>query len=200
MIIVISEEQYVPSELKHWLALFDAGLESLHLRKYGLPDQLMLSLLNQIPTVFRKYLILHSHQHLAAELGIERVHLKKEKSELMAYRTFRKSCSTHSLEEFNQLTSFWEYAFLGPFFPSISKPGYQAKPDLANALAITQRQNYHSKLIALGGISKKQISKLSRFDIDGIALKGGIWQSENPAQSFKEIQKQYLNEKGKINS
>ncbi|WP_099366211.1 thiamine phosphate synthase [Sphingobacterium sp. 1.A.4] len=200
MIVVISEEQYVPSELQHWLALFDAGLENLHLRKYGLPDQLMLSLLNQIPNMFRKYLVMHSHQHLAAELGIERAHLKREGSIEMEYQTFRKSCSTHSLEEFNQLTCAWEYAFLGPFYSSISKPGYQANPDLANALAITQRQNYHTKLIALGGISKKQISKLSRFDIDGIALKGGIWQSENPAQSFKEIQKQYLNEKGKINS
>ena len=200
MIVVISEEQYVPSELQHWLALFDAGLENLHLRKYGLRDQLVLSLLNQIPNMYRKFMVMHSHQHLAAELGIERVHLKKEESEPREYQTLRKSCSTHSLEEFNQLDNAWEYAFLGPFFSSISKPGYQANPDLSNALAISQRQNYHIKLIALGGISIKQITALSLMDIDGIALKGGIWQSEDPVQSFKEIQKQYLNEKGKINS
>ena len=60
---------------------------------------------------------------------------------------------------------------------------------LLNAQIISQMKenNISLPLIAIGGITKKDIPSLMQTGINGIALSGSILRSENPIEEMKEI-------------
>jgi thiamine-phosphate pyrophosphorylase len=82
------------------------------------------------------------------------------------------------------LGSEWQYSFISPVFPSISKKGYGQDTKIIEDL--TYRNNIHVKLIALGGIDEYTIKKVFQTGADGAALLGAIWNSSTPVDVFKK--------------
>lgn len=186
MIIVISPEDNVKDEIAWVNQLFDEGLALYHIRK---PLFLGLDLIHYITAIDEQYwsrVVVHQYFDVAADLGINRFHLK-EKDRLK--HTFKGadnvtlSMSTHQIKEFNQLDAQFEYAFLSPFFESISKKGYGHGSTLLQDINL--RENEHTKLIALGGINEENINQVYP-NVDGVALLGTIWQSDNPLKTYKQ--------------
>src|SRR5690606_892723 len=100
--------------------------------------------------------------------------------------------SVHDIKTFNELDVEWEYAFISPVFPSISKKGYGE-----NSMVLTdikKRNNSNIKLIALGGINENNIQKLSYQNIDGVALSGAIWESNEPINVFRKCRQNALSQ------
>ncbi|WP_278008571.1 thiamine phosphate synthase [Flavobacterium gyeonganense] len=97
------------------------------------------------------------------------------------------STSTHSIEDFNALKNIFEYAFLSPVFPSISKENYSSERNLFEE--IKKRKNFSPKTVALGGIYSGNIEQTLQNGFDNIALLGTIWSSENAIKNFKLCQK-----------
>src|SRR5207248_661643 len=101
-----------------------------------------------------------------------------------------KSTSVHSINYFNDLNPKsihkFDYAFLSPIYPSISKPEYSSKINLAET--IKQRTNFSTKLIALGGITSENIKTIFENGFDDAAILGTIWASNNPIENFKRCQ------------
>ncbi len=192
MIIVITPEQMAENEIKIVTALFHEGADRIHLRKYQLDKIAMAKYIQQIPTAFHPKLVLHHHHDLVADFELKQLHRSEQdrlatecKVEGLSYST-----STHSINAFNALDKTWDYAFLSPFFPSISKPGYGNQEQAIDQL--TQRTNRHVKLIALGGLHTDNVSESIRRGADGIALLGTIWQSPNPVKQFRACQTKFV--------
>ena len=143
---------------------------------------------------FRKQVVLHSHHQIAEDLGIDRFHLtQKIRNEICSESLYafnekriRLSTSTHSIDDFNCLRIFFEYAFLSPVFPSISKVNYESKIDLMDAVKC--RTNFSTQLVALGGISSENIKTTIAQGFDKVALLGSIWKSNKPVENFKLCQ------------
>jgi len=55
--------------------------------------------------------------------------------------------------------------------------------------AISERTNFKTKLVALGGISAQNIEKTFQLGFDDAALLGSIWNTNQPIQNFKLCQK-----------
>lgn len=194
MIIVISKEQYDPLEPKIWLQLLENGLENLHIRKYDLTDMEIIQLINSIPMSFRNALVLHSHHHLANELGINKLHFNRhlrDNISIKGFKNYQLSCSVHDISEFNSLDSYWEYAFLSPVYPSLSKPGYGLNMSVIPQLA--NRKNQQVSLVALSGVHDDNIDQTLQMGFDAVALMGSIWNSENPLETFKACHRKTLN-------
>jgi len=194
MIIVISKEQYDNSEPKIWLQLLENGLENLHIRKYDLTDMEVIQLINSIPMTFRKALVLHSHHHLANELGINRLHFNSHLRDNVSkngFKNYQLTCSVHDISEFNSLGSYWEYALLSPVYPSLSKPGYGLNKSVISQLV--DRKNRQVSLVALSGINKENIDNTVQMGFDAVALMGSIWNSENPLKTFHACRLKTLN-------
>jgi len=51
---------------------------------------------------------------------------------------------------------------------------------------IKHRNNANVKLMALGGIHENNILKVLKSEVDGVALLGAIWESEEPLKIFKK--------------
>lgn len=184
MIIVITPEIYCANEIYLVNELLKSGIDLLHIRKFNLQDMEVMEYVDSIEAEYRNKLVLHSHRHLANILGINRVHIREADRKNGIHLKFKKnkilSTSTHSINEFNKLEPFWDYAFLSPLLPSISKPNYGISSTVLSQIKF--RTNQEVKLIGLGGIKKGNVNKIIKEHIDGFALLGAIWNNPNPGE------------------
>lgn len=190
--IVISNPTTIANEINVIHSLFEEGLQSFHIRKpeYSLKE--MISFIAQINPEFRPRLVLHNHYELIETFKINRIHFAEGKRKIITLEKYKNreihlSTSTHSITDFNSLAPEFEYAFLSPVYPSISKEDYLPKTDLFQS--IKDRTNIKTKLIALGGINPKNIEKPLTNGFDNVALLGTIWNTENPIKNFKSCQR-----------
>jgi len=188
--IVITNPTPVPNEMEIINSLFENGLELLHIRKPDFSEIKTALFIHQIKKKFRGKLVLHDHHQLAGEFEINRIHFTEKNNKSDKPNSFQKpvrfTTSTHSIEDFNNLSDAYEYAFLSPVFSSISKENYHPKTDLLEA--VKRRTNFKTKLIALGGIESKNINQTRDAGFDDVALLGTIWNSNSPLKNFKLCQ------------
>lgn len=188
MIIVITPEEYIPHETKHINEMFLEGLDMLHVRKPLISNEEMEAFLNGIDKNFLPQVVLHSHFELAPKYNISRLHIREADRKNKIYQEYIQnytlSTSVHDIQVFNALDDHWGYAFLSPFYPSISKKGYGNGTTIREECK--QRNNRNVKLIALGGINEVNRNELLTENIDGIALLGAVWQDNRPVEIFRK--------------
>ncbi|WP_404984666.1 thiamine phosphate synthase [Chryseobacterium sp. M5] len=187
MIIVISPEEIVLNETEIINKLFQEGLDLLHIRKPFIVQNEMKDFIQKIDSKFHSQLVLHSHYDLAENFNISRFHFREIDRKNGLSQSFTDkiiSTSAHDIETFNELNEEWEYAFISPVFPSISKKGYGENSNILND--IKKRDNSNVKLIALGGINENNINQVFDNNVDGVALLGVIWESDKPLNVFKK--------------
>lgn len=190
MILVITPELIVPNETKLINEMFQEGLDLLHIRKPWLSRNEMFEFITQIDESFHSQLVLHTHFDLGKEFTISRFHFREIDRREKIYKPFAEentiSTSVHDITRYNTLDKEWEYAFISPFFPSISKKGYGLDSTIKEE--IKHRNNPDVKLIALGGIDQNNIHEVfeAEAEADGAALLGAIWESEEPLNVFRK--------------
>jgi thiamine-phosphate pyrophosphorylase len=193
MIIVITPEKIMKNETEIINELFQEGLDLLHIRKPFINSEEMTDFIHKINSKFHHQLVLHNHYNLAKDYTISRFHFREIDRRNDLYKSFSDktiSTSVHDIESFNELNEDWEYSFISPVFPSISKKGYGESSTILNE--IKGRDNHNVKLIALGGINENNINEAFESGVDGVALLGAIWESDQPLQIFKKCRQNVL--------
>lgn len=181
MMLIISPEKTRQDETAYVNTFFQLGLDLFHVRKYDFSRDEMEAYLEAIDKEYRSQLVLHSHYELADSYGIERLHFGEMNRKQHIYKDFAKymrSTSVHGIDDFNALEAGWDYAFLSPVFPSISKKGYGDHHSVLSEIG--RKHNPSIALIALGGIGHYNLAEVLAEGADGVALLGSIWQSEDP--------------------
>ncbi|MBP2618254.1 thiamine phosphate synthase [Chryseobacterium jejuense] len=188
MILVITPEILVPNESEIINQMFHDGLDLLHIRKPWISPEKMTDFINSIDESFYGQLVLHNHYDLGQDYGISRFHFREEDRKEEKYKPFMKgnivSTSVHEITTYNTLEREWEYAFISPFFPSISKKGYGIDSTVMESL--NKRNNPDVMLIALGGIDSNRIQEVFDLGVDGVALLGAVWESDEPLSVFRK--------------
>lgn len=184
--IVISSPIAIANEIEVIQNLFQEGMNRFHIRKPNLSIYEVEKFVKAIGLEYLDKMVFHNfslencrcpNHHISDWQNVD-CNLFQEK---------RRSTSTHAIVEFNQLSKEWEYAFLSPVFESISKEGYGKNSTILDT--ITNRTNFNTKLIALGGIKENNIKIALDSGFDSVALLGTIWLQEKPIQKFKQCQK-----------
>ena len=142
-------------------------------------------------------MVVHQAYDLVNLFGLGGWHMKDDVTQLECVGLWQDSRSkgqslsrsVHRLGDLDGSLNQWDYLFLSPVFPSISKEGYG--PDwntdqLTSALAHFKRV-CSTQVYALGGIEPSTISRCQELGFDGVALLGAIWQSSNPLESFLKL-------------
>ncbi|MDV7696411.1 thiamine phosphate synthase [Chryseobacterium soli] len=189
MIIVITHEDLISHEIDTINEMFRAGLDLLHIRKPFINDEEMKVLINGIDQTFHPKLVLHSHYEVGKLYNISRFHVREADRVNGLYRSKIEeaniiSTSVHQINDYNMLGNEWQYSFISPVFPSISKKGYGQDTKMMEDLPY--RNNIYVKLIALGGIDENTLKKVFHTGADGAALLGAIWNSSTPINTFKK--------------
>lgn len=194
MVRVISSSEKIKNEANIINALFDAGLELFHLRKYICTTDELKAILKTIEQHNLSKIVLHQEFGLANEFGINHFHLSEKdrlattKQQLHTWKEsgILLSTSTHSIEEINTLPPYYDAVFLSPIFNSISKTGYMQK-----VFQLKKITNTSVKVIALGGIDAETCVTAKKMGFEGIAVLGAIWKNEKPIKEFISIYQQW---------
>ncbi|WP_316819016.1 thiamine phosphate synthase [Pedobacter nyackensis] len=178
--IVISDPLSFEHESELINLLFETGMPLFHLRKPGMDIDSYAKLISLIDSSYHNRIALHQFHELVSDFAlIKRLHYpEKLRTEGCKYEQDNVlSTSIHSLNELDKLQSF-DYAFYGPVFNSISKPGYIG---LDVGKLELPAGNKRIKLIALGGIELDKVEKVKLIGFDGLAVLGTIWRDKKQA-------------------
>ncbi|WP_375605539.1 thiamine phosphate synthase [Flavobacterium davisii] len=181
--MLLSTEHTIENEIQTLHQLFEAGLTHFHIRKPNYTLQETKAYLDKINSAFHPFCVVY-YPELVNEYGLKGIHQTSHNRSFLVPTTKSLSTSTHSITEFNELDSAYHYAFLSPVFPSLSKANYH-HPEILHQIA--QRTNFNTQLIALGGISEKNISEVLPY-FNSVALLGAIWLHPNPIEQWKKCQ------------
>ena len=183
-LLVITPEGPYPQEAQWVNRLFENGLETLHLRKPGWNEQQLRAFLGQVEECHHPQIMLHGSASLLSKVRVKGVHFQQHTLP-QAKPAYSVSCSVHTWQELLLLEERVDYAFVSPFFNSISKKGYAANPSLQVVPSHARRQ----KAVALGGIDCNTIEKVRGMGIGGAAILGAVWQTADPLAAYLRCRK-----------
>lgn len=156
-------------------ALFDEGLEILHLRKPDTEPVYSERLLTLISDSYRKRIVVHDHFYLKNEYNLKGIHLNQRNPELPQKYKGHISCSCHTAEEITTHKKSFDYMFLSPIFDSISKENYSTRFTQADLRELSVKKIIDRKVMALGGIGLDNMARIKELGFGGAVILGDIW-------------------------
>lgn len=183
-LIVITTPTYFIEEDKILTALFDKGLDILHLRKPDTAPVYAERLLTLIPEKYHRRIVVHDHFYLKDEYKLKGIHLSHRNPLVPDNYTGHVSASCHTLDEVVADKKVCDYVFLSPIFNSISKDGYKSAFTPEKIRDAAEKGIIDKKVMALGGVDEKNILRIKDFGFGGAAVLGGLWNKFNPASDY----------------
>ena len=174
-LIVVTTPTFFVEEDKIITALFEEGLDILHLRKPETPAMYSERLLTLIPEKYHKRIVTHEHFYLKEEFNLMGIHLNARNPKEPHDYSGHISCSCHSVEEVKNKKHFYDYVFMSPVYDSISIEGYNS-PYTAEELRLAAKDKIiDNKVMALGGITPDNILEVKDFGFGGAVVLGDLW-------------------------
>lgn len=197
-LIVISNSNSVEDEVKIITGLFEAGLETFHIRKHQLSTKKMKDFIKAFPEHFHNRIVIHSHHKLAGKFNLKGIHLTKTHIKrkwrtwfilkfirlknpdiilTTSYTTIGQILETK--QDYN-----YSYTFLSPIFDNFNSKfqGGFTEHSLRSAL-----QKSELKIVARGGVDIEAIEKANSIGFDGLAFYSSIWRKKDPVAEFNRI-------------
>ena len=130
-LILMTRPEFFVEEHQILTALFDEGLDTLHLRKPNSEPVYSERLLSLIPDGYRKKIVVHDHFYLKQEYGLKGIHLSNRNAEVTQNFKGHISCSCHNAQELSNASSFSDYMFTFSIYtaPNGSEKNYQQESD-----------------------------------------------------------------------
>lgn len=170
-------------------ALFEEGLELLHLRKPGTEPVYSERLLSLIPEAYRDRIVVHDHFYLKSEYGLRGIHLNSRNPEVPKGYKGQVSLSCHALEEVERLKKQVDYVTLSPIFNSISKLDYNSAFSPATLREAGRRKLIDRRVAAMGGVDLDNIASLADYGFGAAVVLGAVWSrfDMHHTSDFKEL-------------
>lgn len=196
-LVVITPSKSTDNEIVSVIQMFEAGLDTLHVRKNRFSTKELEEYIKQIPEHFHNRIIIHSHHKLALKYNLKGFHFttthldKKFKlwwNTKMIYLRKPKLIKSISYKRIGDLYEpdkvKTDYCFLGTMFNNVSgqlySGFYQETTEAAN-------KKSGKKIIARGGINPKSVKLAYELGFYGVALYGYLWKSDSPYDHYIEF-------------
>ena len=170
-------------------ALFDEGLEILHLRKPETEPVYSERLLTLINENYRRRIVVHDHFYLKNEYNLKGIHLNYRNPELPLKYKGHISCSCHTEQEIMAHKKACDYVFLSSRFNVQGDGSYSAdfQPSVLRSMA--SRKVIDRKVMAFGGVNLDNIAQVKSLGFGGAVILGDIWNrfSIHSTQDFKGV-------------
>lgn len=156
-------------------ALFEEGLDILHLRKPETSAMFSERLLTLIPEKYHKKIVTHEHFYLKEEFNLMGIHLNDRNPNEPHDYSGTLSCSCHTIEDIPAKKQFYDYIFLSPIYDYITKEGVLSNFTEEELKAASKEKIIDSHVMALGGICEKNILKIKKMGFGGAVISGDLW-------------------------
>ena len=174
-LILLTPPDFFVEEDKIITALFEEGLDILHLRKPGTEPIYSERLLTLIPECYRQQIVVHDHFYLKDEFDLKGIHLNSRNPEAPEGYKGHLSKSFHDIDELKNEKKNFTYSFLSPIFESISKSSYTAAFDMEVLKQSAETGVIDKKVMALGGITTENVDVIKDLGFGGVVVLGDLW-------------------------
>lgn len=183
-LILMTKPDFFVEEHQILTALFDEGLDLLHLRKPDTEPVFHERLLTLLPENYRKRIITHDNFYLKQEYKLRGVHLSQRAPELPANYKGHVSVTCRTAIETAANKKKCDYVLLAPVFP---EQGTTVGEEVG--LAAGTKGVIDKKVIAFGGVSLDNIGLVREMGFGGAMVLGDIWNrfSIHSTADFKEL-------------
>ena len=178
-LIVVTAPTFFVEEDKIITALFEEGLDILHLRKPETPAMYSERLLTLIPQKYHKRIITHEHFYLQEEFSLMGIHLNTRNPKEPHDYSGHISCTCHSLDEVRNKKHFYDYLFLSPIYNCITKSGVTSGFTAEELRQAGKSKVIDSRVMALGGITPDNILEIKDYGFGGAVIMGNLWNKFN---------------------
>jgi thiamine monophosphate synthase len=186
---------------KSYLPVFTGGTEIIHIRPGDTSLLRFKAFLNDLPSSLFPRIVIHGYYALASELGLRGIHLtelsranSQWKQEIGSAFQGSISASFHRMTDLKENCLPYDYAFLSPVFPSISKPGYIPVFDMQELALflhdLKENPLATSKVFALGGIQHSTLLHAKELGFQGAAVNGALWEQKDPLKEMEQLRNQ----------
>lgn len=174
-LVIMTKSTFFVEEDKILSALFDEGLDDLHLFKPGSSPMFSERLLTLLPEEHRKQITVHEHFYLKDEFDLAAIHL--DEPSMMVPSGYKgkvcRSCS--DLMKLKEMKKSSKYVFLKNIFDCMEFPEEKATFS-HEQLAEASRQGLIDKHVyALGGMSIDNIRQAADLGFGGVVICGDLW-------------------------
>ena len=177
-------EEFIPAVIK-------GGVTCIQLRDKGRSSweqffvgQKVMKLLEGTDTLF----VMNDRADIAATLGAKAVHLGAKDIPLAdAKRIFPGNIYGYSCNNMDDINTaeLADYIGVGPAFPTDTKADLRGLLSPEDIKALVAAAN--KPAVAIGGITKDNISKLNGIGLSGVAVSSAICASDDPYTAAKEL-------------
>lgn len=196
-LVVITTSKKTDTEINAIIKMFEAGLDTLHVRKNRFSTKELDEYINEIPAHFHNRIVIHSHHKLALKYNLKGfhftdTHLKKKfklwwNTKLIYIRkpSLLKTISFKHIDDCYLKDNLkTNYCFLGTMFHNITGDLYSGfYPETIEAvIKKSGRQIY-----ARGGVNINSVELAYKLGFHGVALYGYLWKHEKPFERYIEF-------------
>ncbi len=178
-LILLTPPDFFVEEDKILTALFEEGLDVLHLRKPGCEPVYSERLLTLLPECHHDQIVVHEHFYLKDEFNLRGIHLNNRNPEPPANYKGHISKSFHDIDTMKKEKRNFNYVFLSPIFDSISKSGYKSAFETNVLEDASARGIIDKKVMALGGVSAENMRTIRELGFGGVVVLGDLWNRFN---------------------
>ena len=172
-LIVMTTPHFFVEEHHILTALFDEGLETLHVRKPNTEAVFAERLLRLIPEIYRRHIVIHDHFQLKKEYSLRGIHLNQRNPELPKHYRGHISCTCYNADDARMRKPQMDYVLLSGFYQENSPLQEPALMEMA------KQGFFDKKIYAQGNIGLEQASRLRDLGLHGAVIFSDLWNRFN---------------------
>jgi len=190
-LIVLSTSRFFIEEDQILTALFEEGLDLLHIRKPGSEPVLSERLLSLIPSEFHNRIFVHNHFYLKEEYNLRGIHLSKHEPVAPADYKGKMTRTCYSIDELAQVREQgqYEYTFLDSIFDGVTESHRPSSFSIEDINDAARRGLIDRKTMASGGVTINNIKQVEDMGFGGAVVCGDLWNRFNvhSGLDYKEL-------------
>jgi thiamine-phosphate pyrophosphorylase len=177
-LVLMSTPNFFVEEHHILTALFDEGLEMVHLDKPNSEPVFCERLLSLLPESYRRLIVTHDHFYLQNEYELKGIHLSERNPQVPAGYKGCVSCSCDSIDSLSQAKKDRDHVLFDV-----------TDIDLSTLKDASKRKLIDKKVFATGDIDLDNVSQIADCGFGGVVLQEAIWKrfDIHNTQDFKEI-------------
>ncbi|MGP1350450.1 MAG: thiamine phosphate synthase [Hoylesella marshii] len=174
-LVIMTSPTFFVEEDKILTALFDEGLDNLHIYKPGTAPTYAERLLSLLPEDYYRKITVHDHYYLKKEYGLAGIHLDRlDEMPPQGYKGhITRSCDDLSLLKETRKKS--DYVFLHNIFDSLHDKNIKSSFSAEELVNAARKGIIDKKVYALGGMTIDCIKQMKDLGFGGIVVCGDLW-------------------------
>lgn len=174
-LVIMTKSTFFVEEDKILTALFEEGMDYLHLYKPGAEPVYSERLLTLLPEEYYKKITVHGHFYLKNEFGLAGINIDDPMAPLPNdYKGhFTRTCT--SIEQLKEAKRKAQYVFLDFIFDGITIPEQKAKYSYDQLKEAAHKGLIDKHVYALGGVTLDNIKVAKDLGFGGVAVRGDLW-------------------------